>query len=331
MAAYNKDVHAQCSNQEHWLEAIHQQWVATLDAVRDAIFVVDSSNRIIRANYAFAKLAKRSVADLAGQYIGDLLPWIIDEEGAITSVVNLASDGRLYRLRDSSASERLSGHVYILEDITVENSFAQAEESYRQDSIHSLVETINALSEALNAIDPYTAQHGKTVAGLSKQIAKKIGYDDFEAQGIYYGAQVHDIGKLSVPSGILHRSGKLAQAEINLIRMHPETGYSIVKDLHFPWPVHEIILQHHERMDGSGYPFGLEGSDIAMHARIVGVADVVEAMSSHRPYRPALGVEAAMSELKDGQGRLYDAEVVGACLEAINEDSSSVSIEAISD
>lgn len=239
------------------IEIIHQQWVATLDAVRFAIVVLDEENNIIRANQSFASLAKTSVEDTIHQNIFDLLPWLVAAEGRIANVIQSTPSGQVFQIIKNGADLRLYGEIYIFEDLTSESLVAVAEQTYHSNSDIALIETIETLSRAHEITDPYTASHSLNVAEISKKVALAMGLNDSEADGIFYGAQVHDIGKLSTPSSILNKPGRLAHAELNLIRMHPETGYSIVKDLEFPWPVHDIILQHHERLDGTGYPAGL--------------------------------------------------------------------------
>jgi putative two-component system response regulator len=130
---------------------------------------------------------------------------------------------------------------------------------------------------------------------------------------------IHDIGKVAVPAEILSKPGRINEIEFDLIRMHPRVGYDILKSIEFPWPIAQIVLQHHERMDGSGYPLGLAGPEILLEAKILGVADVVEAMASHRPYRPALGLYEALEEISQNRGVLYDSEIVGACLKVFEE------------
>ncbi|WP_084668816.1 HD domain-containing phosphohydrolase [Spirulina major] len=177
-----------------------------------------------------------------------------------------------------------------------------------------LESTIMALVSTLACRDPYTAQHQKRVADLTVRIAVQMGLDSALHQGLYLGAAIHDVGKIYVPSDILNRPGKLSVAEFEIIKSHPMVGAQIVKDIAFPWPIQDLILQHHERLDGSGYPAGLVGDQILLEARILSVADVVEAMSSHRPYRSALGLDAALDVVRSGRGILYDADVVDACL-----------------
>lgn len=177
-----------------------------------------------------------------------------------------------------------------------------------------LVATIGALSTAVEKRDPYTAGHQRRVAELAVAIARKLGLQEDRVDGIRLGGLVHDVGKIYIPAEILNRPGRLTEAEFALIRSHPEVGAEIVRGIDFPWPVRDMILQHHERLDGSGYPGGLRGGAICREARILAVADVVEAMSTHRPYRPALGLGTALQEIEAGRGARYDPDAVDACL-----------------
>ncbi|MDP1807942.1 MAG: HD-GYP domain-containing protein [Actinomycetota bacterium] len=162
--------------------------------------------------------------------------------------------------------------------------------------------------------DPYTTGHEERVAELAVAIAKDMGLPELLIDGLRVAALLHDVGKIAIPTEILSKPGRITAFELDIIREHPEVGYSILKSIDFPWPVADIILQSHERIDGSGYPKGLKGDKLLLEARILVVADVVEAMASHRPYRPALGVKAALKELTDQKGSLYDPDVVDACL-----------------
>jgi hypothetical protein len=170
-----------------------------------------------------------------------------------------------------------------------------------------------ALGRVVEARDPYTSGHEERVATLARQIAIEMGLSGEEADGVEIAGLVHDIGKLSVPAEILTKPAALSEVEMRLVREHSRSGYDILKGISFAWPVADIVLQHHERMDGSGYPNGTEGADILVPARILAVADVVEAMASHRPYRPALGLEAAIAEIA-GHPELYDPDVSAACM-----------------
>ena len=175
------------------------------------------------------------------------------------------------------------------------------------------------LDYTLPGWDPYTAGHEKRTAELVVAIARKLGLDEDEIEVLDLTARMHDIGQIAVPAEILTRPGPLSPNEFTLIKAHPQVAHDILAPIDFGRPVAEVILQHHERLDGSGYPQGLKGDEILLGARVLAVADVVEAMSSHRPYRAALGVEAALAEISAGAGRLYDEPVVAACEQVFSE------------
>ena len=167
--------------------------------------------------------------------------------------------------------------------------------------------------------DPYTAGHQRRVADLSGAMAREMGLAPDRIDGIQLAGLIHDLGKISVPAEILSKPSRLTELEFRLIKIHPQAGYDILQDSAFPWPIARMVLEHHERMDGSGYPRNLKGEEIIMEARILAVADVVEAMSSHRPYRPALGVEAALEEIEKNRGTLYDNTVADACVKLFRD------------
>jgi putative two-component system response regulator len=173
---------------------------------------------------------------------------------------------------------------------------------------------IHAMALTIEKRDPYTAGHQDRVAHLTCAMAKAMDVQGEKAKGLEMAAQIHDIGKIRIPSEILSKPGQLSDIEFALIKTHPKVGYEILRPIEFPWPVAEIVYQHHEKMDGSGYPRGLSGKEILLEAKILAVADVVEAMAFHRPYRPALGIDKALTEIVRGKGRLYEPEVVKACL-----------------
>ena len=182
-----------------------------------------------------------------------------------------------------------------------------------------LEDALRAISRTIEMRDPYTAGHQRRVADLALALARELGLSNDECHGIYLAAIVHDIGKINVPAEILVKPGRLNEMEYTLVKNHVTASYEILKDIKFPWPVADIVHQHHERLDGSGYPLGLKNGDILFGGRILAVADVVEAMSSHRPYRPGLGVEVALNEIEKGRGVLYDAAVADACLKLFRE------------
>jgi PAS domain S-box-containing protein/putative nucleotidyltransferase with HDIG domain len=203
----------------------------------------------------------------------------------------------------------------IVRDIT-ERKRLELERLARAQAIeNALLQFVDALSSAVELRDPYTSGHQRRVAALACAIAEEMGLSAEEIKVIRVASLLHDIGKaLFVPIEILSKPGKLTDLEMALIREHPKAGYEILRKVEFPWPVAEIVYQHHERLDGSGYPRGLKDEEILLEARIIAVADVVEAMSSHRPYRPALGVDEALAEIRKNAGKLYDPKVVEACI-----------------
>jgi PAS domain S-box-containing protein len=179
--------------------------------------------------------------------------------------------------------------------------------------------TIQAMAQTVEVRDPYTAGHQRRVADLARAIATTMGLQASQIDGIRMAGAIHDIGKISVPAEILSKPGLLTPIEFSLIKTHPQVGYEILKDIEFPWNIAQMVLQHHERLDGSGYPNGLLGEQILLEARIIAVADVVEAMASHRPYRPAVGMDKALDEISTKRGRVYDPEVVDACFKLFKE------------
>jgi putative nucleotidyltransferase with HDIG domain len=179
--------------------------------------------------------------------------------------------------------------------------------------------TIQVMVSAIEMRDPYTAGHQIRTADLARAIATEMGLPKDKIDGIRMVGSIHDIGKLSIPAEILSKPTKLTDTEFNLIKDHSQSGYEMLKNVESPWPLAEIVYQHHERMDGSGYPRNLKGDEIIIEARIMAVADVVEAMASHRPYRPGLGIDEALAEIEKNRGILYDNTVVDACLKLFRE------------
>lgn len=178
----------------------------------------------------------------------------------------------------------------------------------------SLLNSIEALASMVEYRDPYTAGHQRRVATLAVEIAKVMGLNTNQIEGIELAAVVHDVGKIQVPAEILSMPRHLTELEFGLIKTHSQIGYDILKSIDFPWPIAQIVWQHHERVDGSGYPQGLTGEQMLLESKILSVADVVEAMSSHRPYRPGLGIDAALTEISQQRGKHFDPMVVDACL-----------------
>lgn len=178
---------------------------------------------------------------------------------------------------------------------------------------------IGAISKIVETRDPYTAGHETKVGVLARAIAQEMGLDEDTSEGVYYAGLIHDIGKLYVPAEILSKPGRITALEFEMVKAHPSAGYEILKFVDFPWPISLMVQQHHERIDGSGYPDGIKGADISVEAKILAVADVVEAMTSHRPYRPKLGIEVALDEISQNRGTLFDSAVVDACVKLFTE------------
>ena len=196
-------------------------------------------------------------------------------------------------------------------------------EQHARDQGLRMVETfstmVEAIALAIEKRDPYTAGHQRQVAALAVEIGRRMNLHDDQLFGLHLGATIHDIGKISIPAEILNRPGKLSAPEYAIIRCHPEVGHEILCGIEFPWPIADMVCQHHERMDGTGYPKGLSGMDICLEARIIAVADVFDAIISHRPYRPGRHMTEALEELRNGRGRIYDADVVDAGLSFFSE------------
>jgi len=259
-------------------------------------------------------------------------PW---RENAVARgyVSNLAlpmSDGkRIFGALSIYASEANAfdtEEVRLLEELANDLAYGivslRARNAHEQQTVllhESLEQSIQTIAATVESRDPYTAGHQQRVGELATAIARTMGLPEDQIKGIHLAAIIHDLGKIHVPAEILSKPGKLTDIEYLLIKQHAQDGYDILKDVTFPWPIADMILQHHERMDGSGYPQGLKGEQILLESRILAVADVVEAMSSHRPYRPSLGIEPALDEIRRGRGSVYDPAVVDACLRVFAE------------
>jgi PAS domain S-box-containing protein len=281
------------------------------------IFGYDSREEILalRASEFYFDAADR------GKFITQL-----QERGTLTNsewCLRRKDDSPVWVLENSSLIEGEEGTpTYIQGTLVAITERKRAEEALRQSHTQlqrTLEGTVNVLVSAIEMRDPYTAGHQRRVTQLTCAIAEEMDLSQERIEGLRMAGLIHDIGKITVPAEILSKPSQLTELEFGLIKMHPQIGYDVLKEMDFPWPVAQIVLQHHERMDGSGYPQGLSGEDILLEARILGVADVVEAMASHRPYRPALGVDKALEEISQNRGVLYDPEVVDACLKLFTE------------
>ena len=221
--------------------------------------------------------------------------------------------------------------VRLLEELAEDTGFGISASRDRADRIaarhrlrHGLEVTVEALASTVERRDAYTAGHQRRVSEIAAAVARRMNLSEDVINGLRLASIIHDVGKVQVPAEILSKPSRLTPLEFALIKEHAQAGYDIVKDIDFPWPVADIVLQHHERLDGSGYPKGLKGDDILIEAKVLAVADVVEAMMSHRPYRAALGVDAALAEIEAGKGTLFDPAVVNACVALFREGIFSI-------
>jgi len=293
------------------------------DNSRDPVYVTTRSGRFVSVNQAMVDLFEYSRNDLMGLTATGLyadpderarFQNAIDRDGSVKDfpVHLVARDGRtLDCLLTSSArceDGRVVGYQGIIRDVTRDRLFTRSIQS-------ALNGTIAALGQTVEMRDSYTSRHQRRVTELAVRIADRLALSDDDVECVRVAGLMHDIGKLSVPAEILAKPSRLTDTEFGIIQQHPQTAYEILSPVDFPWPVATIILQHHERLDGSGYPGGLGRQAIDLKAQVLAVADVVEAMAAHRPYRPALGIDAALEEIRTERGTLYDVAVADACIE----------------
>jgi PAS domain S-box-containing protein len=233
------------------------------------------------------------------------------------------ADGTVIRLGTHSTRAHLDDRPVVLsviQDITDRLRHEEERQEQMERLRRTMLGAVNAMSRMIEVRDPYTSGHERRVGDLAGAIGARIGLDDQTVESLRIMGYVHDVGKIVAPAEVLSKPGPLTRPEFQIIKAHADEGYQILKGIDFPWPVAEAVRQHHERLNGSGYPRGLEGEAIIREARILAVADVVEAMASHRPYRPALGLDAALDEIAAGAGVTYDAEVAAACIALFRED-----------
>ena len=302
------------------LEAASAEWRRTFDAMGDSVAVFDHGGRLLRCNRATAEVTGRDFADLIGRPCYEVFHGTDDYHESCPQRLALVSgreetsffeqNGRWLRVTFEPQVDdagRVTGGVHVVSDVT---ELKESEKRLRasvskQQRISEGV--IAALSRSIEVRDPYTAGHERRVSQLATAIARRMGLDEAAVKRVEVAGMLHDVGKIVVPAEILSKPGRLSETEFALIKGHPKTAHSILAPIEFDFPLAEIVLQHHERLDGSGYPAGLAEGDILLEARILAVADVTEAMISHRPYRAALPLEAATAELESGAGTRYDA------------------------
>ncbi len=332
------DLYALAIEREMETEALREseeKYKILAEASLTGIFI-QQDGRYVFVNERFAKMHGYSVEEVLGRnylelvYPGDrekveaIVARRIEEKGVPHEyeIRRLTKDGRVIWCKMLAVKISLKGKPAIMGNV-VDISDLKTMEGELKSSLDKLrrilIGTIKAFASAVEKRDLYTAGHQRRVAQLGRTLAKEMDLDGDRVEGIYMAGLVHDIGKIAIPAEILNKPGKLNPLEFELIKAHPQVGYEILKDIEFPWPLAEIVYQHHERLDGSGYPRGLKDGEILLEARILAVADVVEAMAYYRPYRPALGIEEALKEIKKGRGVLYDPQAVDACVRVFTE------------
>ncbi len=304
----------------------------------DAVFILDWQGNLLYGNRVLENICGIKSSDLLGQSFQSLI--YTEDQGQFSKLLQEALAGRKacgeIRFASGSdaerwvnlilsplayASEKPVGVQAIVTDITEKKRMALQVEELLTKLQKSMKETVQAMSALVAARDPYTAGHQQRVAGLAEAIAEELGLREGRKQQVGLAGLVHDLGKISIPAEILNKPASLSEAEMSIVRLHPEIGYRVLKEIELLNPISEIVLEHHERLDGSGYCQGLKGSELSLEGKILAVADVVEAMSSYRPYRPALGVERALEEINQNKGRLYDPIVVDACMRVFQRGS----------
>ena len=317
------------------LQNAHEMLARIVESAEDAIVSETLDGMITSWNHGAELMLGYSPAEAIGRPAAMLAP--PGREHEIRELIEAIRTGKIVRQHETrrrkkdgtlfhvsisvspvkDASGALIGMSVIYRDITERVRVEQERERNREKIEKGMEATVQAVANMVEIRDPYTAGHQRRVAELAVAIAHELALPEDRIRGLSLAAAIHDIGKIEVPSEILNRPGALSPLELQLIRCHPQTGHDILKNVDLAWPIADIILQHHERLDGSGYPQGLHGDAILLEAKIIAVADVLESMASHRPYRPALGIPTALDELRRGRGMLFDADVVDACVRLI--------------
>lgn len=319
-----------------------ERWLTTmLKSIEDGVIATDNKGKITFMNPLAESLSGWQQAKALNKPLNKVYK-ILDNKKEIQQSISIRDilKGDEYRLPSdivlvskmgkaipvdhgaapiTDESGNTSGVVIVFRDITRQKK-TEEELIQSYDRLKKAMDgTVLAMAFTIETRDPYTAGHQRRVTQLACALAEKMGLPKDVIEGVRMAGDLHDIGKIYVPAEILSKPGKLSEAEYNIIKTHSQVGYDILKTIEFPWPIADIVLQHHERINGSGYPAGLLGKDILLEARILAVADVTEAMATHRPYRPALSIEEALEEISENKGKLYDPKVVEACLKIFEE------------
>ena len=315
LVSANKQLKIEIENRRQAQKALHMSEMNFRNMIKnnaDGILIFDE-NSIVR----FMNPAAESIFGIrAEQLVGQTFDHLV-VAGKPVELDLISGDGSSATAEMRVMETEWEGepaYLASLRDITERKLMQQELQDNLDDLKQAVNGTIKAIALTVEMRDPYTSGHQHRVASLAKAIAKEINVSSDQAEGVYMASAIHDIGKISLPAEILSKPVKLSDIEVQMIQAHSQVGYDILKGIDFPWPIAQIVLQHHERMDGSGYPHKLAGDEILMEARILGVADVVETMASHRPYRPSIGLDKALEEIAQNKTVLYDPLVVDACV-----------------
>ncbi|HAG09023.1 MAG TPA: histidine kinase [Desulfotomaculum sp.] len=309
-----------------------------METVSDIIYLFDLNMNLVKWNKKLEMATGLSSDELNGRSVIEFFAGGENRITAIRAIEEVLEKGQVKAeipllRKDKKAipyewtgallkdeQENVLGVTGIGRDIT-ERKQAEKELRLNLKKLQKVTEgVIKAMALIVETRDPHTAGHQQRVSRLAKMIAEEMGLPEEQIEAIEVAAAIHDIGKINIPAEILSKPGQITDIEFSLIKTHPLVGYNILKAVEFPWPIAQIVYQHHERINSSGYPSGLSEKDILLEARILAVADVVEAMSSHRPYRPALGINTAMEEISQNKGLLYDSKVADVCIELFTKE-----------
>ena len=311
-------VMAHAGDDDGYLDSMQLTWAETECGMLPCGHAIRSGHTQVCQDVASDPLCLpwREQALRRGYAAGIALPLVSDEVFGVlvvhADVVNAFTHNEIKLLEEMAGDLAFGVHT-----LHVRHERDLAQEKIREQLAQlqdSMEDTMRAIAGIVEMRDPYTAGHQQRVAQLAAAIAAEMGLPEEQAHAIHLAGIVHDLGKIQVPAEILSKPGKLSEIEFSLIKIHPQAGYDILKGIDFPWPIADMVLQHHERMDGSGYPQGLKGDAILLEARILSVADVVEAISAHRPYRPGLGIDIALDEIASNRSKYYDPQVADACI-----------------
>ncbi len=320
------------------LRESEEKYRTILESIGDGYYEVDLAGKFTFVNYALARIWGYPPEDMIGldgrvytspetyrrMFAAHNEVYRTGQPSRLFDQEIIQKSGDIRHIQSSFALlTNATGHPVGFRGVVRDITELKKMENQQQDTLErlrkTLGSTINAIAGMVETRDPYTAGHQRRVADLARAIATEMKLDPGRIDGLRLAGTIHDLGKIAIPSEILTKPTRLTNLEFELVKTHAQAGYDILKDIDFPWPIARMILEHHERMDGSGYPQGLQGDDILLESRILAVADVVEAMASHRPYRPALGAGPALAEIVQNKGRLYDLDAADACLRLFDE------------